>query len=359
MTLISILLAILLLAILIVVHEAGHFAAARLTGIEVREFSIGMGPKLYSRVGKKRGTVFSVRGIPLGGYCAFYGEDDPDKSAVEDPRAFANQKLWKRMVTIVMGPLMNFVLAFVVATLFYWIGGIPTATGIDPYIVEVMVAGPAYSAGLEAGDVVSEVNGVSVLDGTLDSFLNAIDSWRDGDPPLQFTVLRGEETLSLEMTPVYDEDEKKMRVGITVGGRYRVSDVPVSLGTAIQTSAELCVESSGAILTALKDLVTTGEGLDQTAGPIGIVSLVSEEVRESGFSAWVQLLVLISINLGLMNLLPIPGLDGSRLVFGLIELTRGKPVPPEKEAVVHLIGFVLLFGLMLFFTFKDIMRLFG
>ncbi len=359
MTLLSILLAILLLAILIVVHEAGHFAAARLTGIEVREFAIGMGPKLYSRTGKKRGTVFSVRAIPLGGFCSFYGEDDPDKNAVEDPRAFANQKLWKRMITIVMGPLMNFVLAFVVAVFFYWIGGVPTATGIDPYIVEVMAAGPAYSAGLEAGDIVSEVNGVSVLDGTMDSFLNSIDSWKAGDPPLNFTVLRGEDTLHLEMSPVYDQDEKKMRVGITVGGRYRVSDVPVSFGEAVQASATLCINSSGAILSALKNLVTTGEGLDQTAGPIGIVSLVSEEVRESGFSAWVQLLVLISINLGLMNLLPIPGLDGSRLVFGLIELIRGKPVPPEKEAVVHLIGFVLLFGFMLFFTFKDIMRLFG
>ena len=105
--------------------------------------------------------------------------------------------------------------------------------------------------------------------------------------------------------------------------------------------------------------MTTGKGLDQTSGPVGIVSLVSEEVQEGGLSAYVQLLVLISINLGLMNLLPIPGLDGSRLIFGLVEVIRRKPVPPEKEAMVHLIGMVFLFGLMIFFTFKDIMKLFG
>jgi regulator of sigma E protease len=112
------------------------------------------------------------------------------------------------------------------------------------------------------------------------------------------------------------------------------------------------------ILGALRDLVTTGKGLDETSGPVGIVSLVSTEVREGGFSAFVQLLTLISINLGLMNLLPIPGLDGSRLLFGLIEVVRGKPIPPQKEAVVHLVGMVFLFGVMIFFTFRDVMRLF-
>ena len=119
------------------------------------------------------------------------------------------------------------------------------------------------------------------------------------------------------------------------------------------------MKASGAILGALKDLVTTGKGFDQTSGPVGIVSVVSSEVKEGGLSAYVQLLVLISINLGLMNLLPIPGLDGSRLVFGLVEVIRGKPVPPEKEAMVHLVGMVFLFGLMIFFTYKDIMRLIG
>ncbi len=352
-----ILLAILLLAILIVVHEAGHFWAARATGIEVNEFAIGMGPKLFSRKSEKTGTVFSIRAIPMGGFCSFYGEDDPTGEGQKDPRAFAQQNVWKRMITILMGPLMNFVLAFLVATVFYWVSGVSVATGVDPYISEVMAAGPAYSAGLEAGDVVEAVNGADVLDGTVDTFIGTISAWKEGDGPLELTVRRGEERLTLSMTPVWDEAEGKMRIGVMVGGIYRLETRQVNLAGAVESAWNLCVNASGAILRSLKQLVTTGEGLDQTSGPVGIISIVSDEVREGGFSAFVQLLTLISINLGLMNLLPIPGLDGSRLLFGIVEIIRRKPIPPQKEAAIHLAGMVLLFGVLIFFTFKDIMRL--
>jgi len=353
-----ILLAILLLAILVTVHEFGHFLAARLMKIDVREYAIGFGPKLLGWKSRKYETVFSIRVIPLGGYCAFYGEDDASGVTRDDPRAFPNQNVWKRLFVILMGPMMNFVLAFVVATIFYWVNGVGVPTGIDPYIAEVMAAGPAYSAGMEPGDRVTEINGVNMLDGTMDTLLNTIAGWKEGDPPLKMTIQRGEETLQAEMTPVYDEEEKRMRIGVTIGGVYRVVQQPVSFTEGFGYSWQLCVNASGAILGALRDLVTTGKGLDQTSGPVGIVSLVSSEVREGGFSSFVQLLVLISINLGLMNLLPIPGLDGSRLVFGLVEVVRGKPVPPEKEAVVHLVGMVFLFGVMIFFTFRDILRIF-
>ncbi len=354
-----ILLALLLLAILVTIHEFGHFLAARLMKIEVREFAVGFGPKLLGRKSRKYGTDFSVRAVPLGGFCAFYGEDDTKGTSRDDPRAFAKQSVWKRLFVILMGPMMNFLLAFVVAAVFYWANGVTVATGVDPYIAGVMAAGPAYSAGMEEGDVVTEVNGANMLDGTMETLLDTIGGWKEGDPPLRMTIRRGEETLRTEMTPVWDEQEKKMRIGVTIGGVYRTEQRRVSFGEGIAESWKLCVNASGAILGALKDLVTTGKGLDQTSGPVGIVSLVSSEVKEGGFSAFIQLLVLISINLGLMNLLPIPGLDGSRLVFGLVEVIRRKPVPPEKEAVVHLVGMVFLFAVMIFFTFKDIMRLFG
>ena len=354
-----ILLALLLLAILVTIHEFGHFLAARLMKIEVREFAVGFGPKLLGRKSRKYGTDFSVRAVPLGGFCAFYGEDDTKGTSRDDPQAFAKQSVWKRLFVILMGPMMNFLLAFVVAAVFYWANGVTVATGVDPYIAGVMAAGPAYSAGMEEGDVVTEVNGANMLDGTMETLLDTIGGWKEGDPPLRMTIRRGEETLRTEMTPVWDEQEKKMRIGVTIGGVYRTEQRRVSFGEGIAESWKLCVNASGAILGALKDLVTTGKGLDQTSGPVGIVSLVSSEVREGGFSAFIQLLVLISINLGLMNLLPIPGLDGSRLVFGLVEVIRRKPVPPEKEAMVHLVGMVFLFAVMIFFTFKDIMRLFG
>ena len=179
-----ILLAILLLAILITVHEFGHFLAARAMKIEVREFAIGMGPKLIGWKSRKHETVFSVRVIPMGGYCAFYGEDDPTGKSRNDPRMFAKQNVWKRLFVILMGPMMNFVLAFVVATVFYWVGGISVATGIDPYIADVMAAGPAYSAGMESGDRVTEINGKNMMDGTMETLLDTIQNWKEEDGPL-------------------------------------------------------------------------------------------------------------------------------------------------------------------------------
>ena len=353
-----ILLALLLLAILITIHEFGHFTAARLMKIEVREFAVGMGPKLIRWKSRKYETDFSVRAIPLGGFCAFYGEDDVTGEAKDDPRAFPKQNVWKRLFVILMGPMMNFVLAFVVAALFYWACGVTVTTGVDPYIADVMGAGPAYSAGLKAGDKITEINGADMMDGTMETLLDTISAWKEGDEPLKMTVVRGDETFETEMNPIWDENEGKMRIGVSIGGVYRTEQRTVDFFGAVGSSWRLCVNASGAILGALKDLVTTGEGLDQTSGPVGIVSLVSTEVREGGFSAFVQLLTLISINLGLMNLLPIPGLDGSRLLFGIIEVIRRKPIPPQKEAMVHLVGMVFLFGLLIFFTYRDVMKLF-
>ena len=188
----------------------------------------------------------------------------------------------------------------------------------------------------------------------------AISAWKEGDAPLRVTVRREglEEPLTFEMTPFWDEAEGRYRVGIMIGGRYILENQTLTLPQAVAESWDLCVYASGAILSALKDLVTTGAGLDQTAGPVGVVRLVSEETQAGGFSSYIQLMVLISINLGLMNLLPIPGLDGSRLVFGVIEAIRGKPVPQKIEGTIHLCGMALLFAVLIFFTFRDVAGLF-
>ena len=351
MTILYVLIAILLLGILVVAHEFGHFMAARLTGIEVMEFAVGFGPKLLSRTSKKTGTKFSLRAIPLGGFCSFYGEDDVSGKKKEDPRAYSRQSVWKRMFTVLMGPMMNFILAFVVAAAYVFCTGI---TDVEPYLLEVDAGGPAQVAGLQAGDVIAEVNGVNVLDGTIDTLLAAID----GPDELSFTVLRGDETLPLTCTPFWDEAAGQYRIGITVSSRYTGTTHPVTLGTAIRQSWDTCVYAGGMILNAVGALVTRGEGFDQTSGPVGVVSIVSQEVQAYGFDAFINLLVVISINLGIMNLLPIPGLDGSRFLFMVVEAIRRKPVPQEKEAMVHLVGMLFLFSLMIFFTFRDVMNLF-
>lgn len=353
-----IILALLLLAILITVHEFGHFLAARAMKIEVREFAIGMGPKIIGWKSKKYETDFSIRAVPLGGFCAFYGEDDTTGESKDDPRAFPKQNVWKRMFVILMGPMMNLVLAFVVATCFFWANGVEVQTGVDPYIVEVAAAGPAHSAGLQADDIITKINGVNMLDGTQTTLFNTIGNWKEGDAPLKMTVRRDDETFETEMTPFWDEEEGKMRIGVIIGGKALTETQPVSFLEGIQYSWQLCVNVSGTILNLVKRLVTTGEGLEETAGPVGIISMVSNEVRTGGIREFIWLLAMLSINLGLMNLLPIPGLDGSRLVFGLVEIVRRKPVPAEKEAMVHMAGMVLLFGFILFVTYRDIVRLF-
>lgn len=353
-----IILALLLLAILITVHEFGHFLAARAMKIEVREFAIGMGPKIIGWKSKKYETDFSIRAVPLGGFCAFYGEDDTTGESKDDPRAFPKQNVWKRMFVILMGPMMNLVLAFVVATCFFWANGVEVQTGVDPYIVEVAAAGPAHSAGLQADDIITEINGVNMLDGTQTTLFNTIGNWKEGDAPLKMTVRRDDETFETEMTPFWDEEEGKMRIGVIIGGKALTETQPVSFLEGIQYSWQLCVNVSGTILNLVKRLVTTGKGLEETAGPVGIISEVSQRVQRNGIKEFISLLAMLSINLGLMNLLPIPGLDGSRLVFGLVEIVRRKPVPAEKEAMVHMAGMVLLFGFILFVTYRDIVRLF-
>ncbi len=325
--------------------------------IEVSEFGVGFGPKLFGWKSRKHDTKFVVRAVPLGGYNAFYGERDEKEPDPADPRRFENQNVWRRMFVIAMGPMMNFLLAFVLATGFYWISGIPTVTGVDPFIADVTASGPAWEAGLRANDVITEIDGTDVLDGTMDTLLGAIAGYREGDPPMRLTVKRGEETLRLEMTPAWNEAEKRMMAGVTVSGRYRVVNERTTLAGAAGASAEMCWRAAGMILGALKGLVTTGAGIEDTAGPVGIISIVSAEVRTGGFQAFLELLISISINLGLMNLLPIPGLDGSKLVFGLIEAVRRKPAPQKVETAVTLAGMALLLGVMVLLTFRDVMRL--
>ena len=351
MSILYVLIAILLLGILVVAHEFGHFMAARLTGIEVMEFAVGFGPKLLSRTSRKTGTAFSLRAVPLGGFCAFYGEDDVSGKSKDDPRAYSRQSVWKRMFTVLMGPLMNFILAFVVAVAYIFCVGI---ADVEPFLLDVDAGGPAHEAGLLAGDVISAVNGVDVLDGTIDTLLAAIN----GPDELTIIVLRDGDALTFDCTPFWDEAAGQYRIGITLSGRYTGTNHPVTCLTAARQSWDFCVDAGGVILDAVGGLLTRGEGFDQTSGPVGVVSIVSQEVRANGLDAFINLLVVISINLGIMNLLPIPGLDGSRFLFMVVEAIRRKPVPQEKEAAIHLVGMLFLFSLMIFFTFRDVMNLF-
>ena len=353
MTILYVLLALLLLGVLITVHEFGHFAAARVCGIPVKEFSIGFGPKLVQWRSKKHETLFSLRPIPMGGYCMFYGDtdDDPDGTKMkDDPRNYNNAAVWKRMLSVFSGPLMNFVLAFVVAVALMGIYGVTVAS---PLVASVVEGQPAAEAGLLPGDVFVTVRGQDMTNASTMDVSNAIGDISGGEA-VALTILRDGAEMEFTIQPVYDEAEGRHMIGITIQQGY--ADLPA--GLVVPAAWNLCKEAGTVILDSLGKLVTTGEGLDQTAGPVGVVQMVAEQTKQGGLEIFLYLMVIISINLGLMNLLPIPGLDGSRLVFMAIEAVRRKPVSQNIESMIHLAGYVLLLGLMAFFTFKDVLRIF-
>ncbi len=340
-----VLIGILLLGILIAVHEFGHFIAARISGIEVMEFAIGMGPKIIGWTGKS-GTKFSLRCIPLGGFCAFYGEDDVEGKAKDDPRAYNKQNVWKRVFTVAMGPMMNFVLAFLVSLAFYWSSGL---LEVIPVVDAVDAGAPAAVAGILPGDTLIGVDGVDYSGRPTTDIQTALNKAEASE----VTILRGGEEHTFTLDKVWNADSGRYVIGILFD--QQTTALPFDI--AVKAAWSYCVQAGTAVFDALGGLITDPAVRDQVSGPVGTVAVVSEAVRSDGFNAFISLLVMISVNLGIMNLLPIPGLDGSRIVFHLIEAVRGKPIKPEREAMVHLIGMVFLFALIIFFTFKDIVRL--
>ena len=362
MTLLYVLAALLLLGILVVVHEGGHFWAARLTGIPVREFSVGFGPVLLKRKSKKHDTVFTLRLIPAGGFCAFYGEDDPNEESRKDPRAFANAPVWKRIVTVFMGPGMNFILALLVAFGFYLIGGEVTDVVYGKCtLVSVTEDGAAALGGLQAGDIVDSINGQDAsgtdAEGNL-RLTSLIAAYQEGDAPLRFGVTRGSETAEFDVTPVYNAQEGRMMTGIVIQPEAKYVYSPVTIGRAVELGADYCWRAGTSIWTSLWNLVTKGEGIENTGGPVRIVQMITEETKTYGLEAYVGLLILISVNLGLVNLLPIPGLDGSRILFLIVEAIMRRPLNRKVEAYIQTAGLFVLMGLFLVLTYRDVMHLF-
>ncbi|MBQ7887439.1 MAG: site-2 protease family protein [Clostridia bacterium] len=335
-----VILALLLLGVLIMAHEAGHYLAARACGIEVQEFAMGMGP-LLCKWKNKQGTQFSLRALPIGGFCQFYGEDED----VNDPRVFNNQAVWKRLATVVSGPLMNFLVAFVVIVLYLSLLGIPTTV---PRVGEA--ESHAAQAGLMAGDTLLYVNDTPA--DSVDAVLSEIMGSEGSSVTLR--VSRGGEELDISITPFYDEEVSRYRVGFT----FAQERARVSLLESIPFSVAYNAESVRLIGVTLKNLLFKGEGVNDVTGPVGTVYVIQEVTQQGGVDIYLELLALISVNLGVMNLLPIPGLDGSRMLFLLVEAVRRKPVRRELEGAIHGAGFILLVGLMVLLTYKDIMQIF-
>lgn len=419
----TILVFIIIFSVVVVIHEFGHYFFAKRAGILVREFAIGMGPKLFAHQGKD-GTTYTIRMLPLGGYVqmAGWGEDETELtpgmpiSLVQDkdgkvikintskkvqlPHAipmevvdfdleekltiagyingneqekvayavdhdatiihedgvevriapkdvqFQSAKLWQRMLTNFAGPMNNFILAFVLFTgLVFAQGGVQDVNTTS--ISGIQNGSPAAEAGLKDGDEILAVNGKTVSN--WQELSSEIQNYPDTKIPLE--VKRGSDTLTIEATPEgkYAEGEKVGFMGISPG-------LKTSLGDKLLGGLKLTFNNALLIFRAVGNLIVQPD-LDKLGGPVSIFQL-SSQAASQGVASVVMMMAAISINLGIFNLLPIPGLDGGKLVLNILEGVRGKPISQEKEGIITLIGFGFLMLLMVLVTWNDIQRFF-
>ena len=349
MTVLYILIAILLFGVLIFVHEGGHFTAAKLCGVRVNEFAIGMGPAI---VKKQRGeTTYSVRCIPIGGFCSMAGEDETS----EDPRAFTNQPVWKRLIILIAGSFMNFLLGMLIIAVLY----APAKAFISPVIAEFVPDCP-YNGPLQVGDRFYSIDGHRIY-----QYYDFSDYMDNGETVHDIVVIRDGHRFTLSDFPMEKllyEGETQKRYGFSFG--YEEASLTVKLRNVWNTSMEFCRWVWSGLAELLKGRVSVKE----MSGPVGIVDMIAEtgEQAESTSDAFYSIFYLgafIAINLTVMNMLPIPALDGGRvfllLVTALIEAVTRRKLDPKYEGYIHAAGMVLLLAFMAFIMFNDILKLFG
>ena len=336
---------ILVITGLVLAHEAAHFVTARLFGIRVLEFGVGFPP----RIGAVRwGEVeYSVNWLPLGGFVRLLGEEDPS-----DPRSLAAAAAWKRFIVLASGAVMNLLLPVLLFSLAFMLPHEESAA--RAVITEVVPGSPAEIAGLAAGDVVYEIAGRDVKNVSETGRLVRLNQGREVD----FRVLRAGEFVAVAVTPRWAPPDGQGPTGIGIAAQYPFTDtIALPPWEAIPEGLQATVDS---MILFRNEVIgwTKGSGGPAVAGPVGIAQTTGEVAREGGVSPLLSLAAVLSINLGVLNLLPLPMLDGGRIFFLLIEVARrGKRVTPEREALVHLAGFVVFIGLAVVITFADIARI--
>ena len=335
-TVYPILIAILFFELIIIVHEGGHFVAAKLNKIQVNEFSIGMGPKIFSKT--FRGTKYSLRWILVGGYCAMEGEDEESDSK----RSFSSKKVWQRIVVVVAGALMNLLLGFIIMVIIVSTSNLVGTCTVARF--EDNAVSEAY--GLQVGDTIKSIDGMRIF--TTSDLSTAFS--RSDDGIVDMTVDRDGKTVALDGVQFATEEQ--------YGHNYISMDFWLlgeekNVGNVLKASCLEFLSYGRMVFLSVYDLLTGKYGLSDLSGPVGRVSIISDAVP-----TMLRIMALLTINVGLFNLFPIPALDGWRIFVLLFEgVTRKKP-PAKFEWLVNTIGLVLLLGLMCVVTFSDITKLF-
>jgi len=328
---------VVMLLVLVIPHEWGHMIVAKLCGVKVNEFSVGMGPLLFQR--KKGDTMYSVRLLPLGGFCAMEGEEE----AVDSPTSYSSKTNLQKIAILLAGVTMNILIAVLVSIIVVAISGFPSNT-----LGEVSQGSPAEKAGLMAGDKIIEIDGTKISD--WDGVIKAIDADKDGHS-LHFVVDRQGEAIEKDITPEYVKDEDRYIVGIVT--KYE-RNILRSIPEGVRFSYEL----GKAFVQAIAQRFKNGVKADDVAGPVGLVRAVNQ-TSSYGFTSYLILLIIVSLNLAFFNLLPIPGLDGGKVFFILLKVISGGRITDDMEYKATIVGITLLIALVILITFNDLNNLFG
>ena len=348
---------LIVLGVLVFVHELGHFVAARLLGVGVKEFGFGFPPRLWGF--KRKDTVYSINWIPLGGFVRLHGEDGEEK----DPHSFGVQPVWKRVTILVAGVGMNIVLAIVIFAVGFGIGfptditdGIPAgsrARAPQVQIISVQAQSAASAAGLQVGDALVTLNGTPIATVT-DAQAAAKAA---GERAVSVSYRRGQAERQTTATLKNLSETGQPGLGVSLAETAYVSYPPLrALAEGVQagvSSLWYILEQFGLLIGRLFSHQPVG---DAVAGPVGIAVLTGQ-VAKLGFTYLMQFAALLSLNLAIINILPIPALDGGRLLFVIIEKLRGKPVTQQIEAKIHSTSFAILIGLIALVTLRDVFKL--
>jgi membrane-associated protease RseP (regulator of RpoE activity) len=355
----SVFAAIAVLAVLIVVHEMGHFLAARLQGIHVNRFSIGFGPVLLKYQGKQ--TEYAIRAFPLGGFVGFPDDDPESEIPPNDPDLLRNRPVWDRAIVISAGVIANLIFAYLVFVAQFAGVGIPEKFDFQPGVIvpEVIAKdSPAAQAGIQAGDIILGVNGNS-LGASEASIKDLMDTIRENpNQSLAFQVLRGEENLTVNVTPKVAEDGiAKIGVQLAPNGSIAQYRRPKGVGEVLSLAADQFQETFKRTVQGFYTLITNFSAMaNQVAGPVKIVEQGAGMVKANAVSLF-PFTAIISINLAIINILPLPALDGGQLAFLLVEAFRGKPLPMRFQENVMQTGLFLLLGLGVFLIIRDTTQL--
>lgn len=342
---------ILILGVIVLVHEFGHFIFSKIFGVYVYEFSIGMGPRIFGTKKVKGKTQYNVRALPIGGFVSLAGEDPTEKDPEVPKGGYLYEKpVWQRFIIMAAGVFNNFILAIV---LLFLIGLFHGSVDMTPAITSLDENYPMYQAGIREGDIVKEINGnkVSTVD-DLKIYLALENNGEETD----FVIERNGKEYKYSVTPVKEEDsdtkKESFKYGITIETKLKHG-----FFNAVAYSFEQLVSYFKQMIITFKYLFTGRIGADNLSGPVGIYSVVGEVTKESALLNIVSLTALLSVNVGFLNIMPFPAFDGGRIVFLIIEKLRGKPVNPKIENTVNTVGFCLLMVLVLFVTWNDIIKL--